>query len=212
MSIQKTEVLIVGSGAINDNPAAAHILSTTNVITAWSNVISYNVNNVVEFSGNAYRSTQNSNSGNTPSGTSTFWELLYTGVQDGDIALLVAGSNSDVLLRKGGIWLSAANTPLSVTIAPSLTNFVWLSIPLAIVEKAFFDYSVTRGPNLRNGNMNVITDGATAQLVEYAVNAIGADAGITFDAVVSGSNINFLATTDAQVASITMRYVIKAWT
>jgi hypothetical protein len=211
MSTQKVDVLIVGKGAINSNSNAAHILSSNTGITAWSNVSTYATGNVVEYTGNLWRSLQNSNTGNTPASGSSFWELVCPGAQDGDVAIVMAGSNSDIILRKAGVWVSITNTSVSVSIPSNSTNFVWLSVPLSTVSKAFIDYSITRGSNLRNGDLNVITDGSTAQVVEYAINAIGSDAGVTFDAVVSGSNLNFLATTDAQVSNADVTYTLKGW-
>jgi hypothetical protein len=132
---------------------------------------------------------------------------------DGDVWVKVAGANSDILLKKNGAWISLLGATVVVTVPDNTSNYVWLSLPMTLGRYFEIGYGATRASNYQTGNLNVVNDGSTvAALTEFGIVNVGAGTpGVTFDAQVSGSNINFLATTTSQGSSLTLSYSLKAW-
>jgi hypothetical protein len=214
MGTQKTDVLVVGKGAINSNTGSSHVFTSNVPVTTYSGSATYSAGNVVEYSGGVWRSLQGSNTGNTPISGSAYWELVYPGVQDGDIAIVVAGPASDLMIRQAGAWvpISSTSAPSTAVLPANTTNYTWLTLLSANFGKVFIQYSLVRNTYIRSGFLTIVTDGTTAQVEEFGCNQLNGDVGVSFDAANSGGNLNLTATIDnSVVTSVSMTYELLGW-
>jgi hypothetical protein len=207
----KTEVLIVGKGSLADLSLQTQAFVSNIAIALWANASVYALNNVVEYNSSIWRSLSAGNTGNTPSQGSTFWVLITPNVTDGDVAFIVSGVNSDIALRKGGVWVSLSGSPFELTLPISTSNYNWLSLATSSFTKLFFNYSITRGTETKVGSFNVAINSTASQLSEYAVNQIGGDVGVVFDCQIVSGNLQLLATTDSQSTAPTLEYTLTGW-
>lgn len=215
MGTQKTDVLVVGKGPINSNTGSSHVFATNSGVVTYSGASTYSTGNVVEYSLGLWRSLQNSNTGNTPAPGSAYWELIYQGAQDGDIAVIVNGASSDITIRKAGAWVpvSSSVTPSTAVLPANTVGYNWLTLLTANFGKVFIQYSLVRNTYIRSGFLTIITDGTTAQVEEFGINQLNGDVGVSFDAANSGGNLNLTATIDnSAVASVSMTYELLGWT
>jgi hypothetical protein len=211
MSFIKNDWQIVGKGDVNQNTNCVRVLASNNLITTWSGGTTYALGNVVEYLGGLYRSLANSNTGNTPAVLTAFWELYVPGTTDGDICLVTAIGNSDVIQRRNGIWTSVSGQPVSVTLPVNTANNTWLSLSLGVARHIFIDYSIERNGNRRSSSFAVASDGTDAFLSEYGAVELPASCGTTMNAVVSGGNLLLQSTTDNTTGPVNLKYVIRRW-
>ncbi|MGH7241143.1 MAG: hypothetical protein ACREGB_02485, partial [Candidatus Saccharimonadales bacterium] len=116
MAQQKLEALIVGKGNMLSSTGSTTVIAGSNQIDFYSSVVAYDAENIVEYSGKIYRSLTNTNTNNQPDISPTDWEVYLTSVQDGMLAVAVAGINSDLRMRINGAWTSAIGKPQSASL------------------------------------------------------------------------------------------------
>ncbi len=235
MAMQKFENLRLGPGNIQQRDGECELFVSKNEprsgsiagAVPYAAANAYSIGNVVIYQTNFYVSLTNANTGNTPNTSPTNWSLING--KDGDIWIKVpdvvdyraGGSDVEMYLKNNGNWVSVTNSnPLTVVlndgqVAPAIT----ISYPASLLPYAKIQYTLRRDTipavipsyaQIQEGNITVITDGATANLVhDYSSNGI--EVGILFSVAVVGPNVQISYTSTVQSKQIEFRYILKGW-
>lgn len=99
---------------------------------------------------------------------------------------------------------------MTQTLSDATTNGTVFSVAYAGSEYQIVDYSISRGTFFETGSLKVVTDGTTVSVVEGAATLNGVS-GVSFDGIISGSNLVLRYTTTATGSSATMKLSIKRW-
>lgn len=214
MAIQKFDGLLIGKGNILSNGSSARQLTSSAPMAVYSAALSYSADAMVEYSGSYYRSISNGNLGNTPSSVSSYWELYSQDVKDGDIAFIVAGVFSDIMIRTNTRWLSILNLPLSGSLNDNTTGQVLIEVPISVARGGVVDYSVQRGVNERRGTIRYQSNGSIVNISDHGIIDVGAgDVGVTWDAQldVGLTKIQIIGDTDSQGTPASVKYTLRGW-
>ena len=218
MANQKNEVLSIGTGAINSNTSTARVFASSVTMGTWSSTTSYPIEAAVEYSGAIYKSLSAGNLNNTPSATSSLWQLIATSVHDGDTCHVIAGYLSDIQIRSNGTWLSALNLPFNVSLANNTSGLV-ARFPLTVARAATIQYSIINGSAYRTGtvryNSNGVIGSTGTVISDSNIVDIGGDVGIVFDVDVDGTGTYVELTytsTNLNSSPAQMSYTIQRWT
>lgn len=122
MALTKIDILNLGRGSLNSSAGTVRVFTSNNVPSVWSNTVTYNQYNVVEYGTTVYRSKIPANLGNQPDISPNQWEVLYHNLTDGDVVFVVNGSSSDMRQRISGVWVKLS-TGLVGTVVNSM--FHW---------------------------------------------------------------------------------------
>jgi hypothetical protein len=87
----------------------------------------------------------------------------------------------------------------------TFASFAWLQS-----ENMIVDYSISRGTSKETGTILITTDGTNVGISTFNVNTTGS-AGITFFAVISGSNINLNYTSTNTGSAGQIKFVLRRW-
>jgi hypothetical protein len=215
MATQKIDVLALGRGDLSNNANAAIVFSANNIVALYSAGTTYSQYNVVEYSGNVYRSKINSNTGNTPSSSPSSWETMYIGVKDGDVAYVFSGANSTTLQRINSLWQDLAGQPATVALVDGQVSpadaFVFLANGKSYAQ---VNYTIRRGSDQsrkRFGTYNVSNDNFSTVQYDHGYNQIGADVEVTVSWALTGGNVRMQYTSVSEGLPIELRYTIKGW-
>lgn len=218
MAKQKIDGLILGKGAINANTTSSQQFSSTSPMGTWLMATPYPLDAMVEYSGKYYRSLSAGNTGNQPDTSPTFWEIFSNEVRDGDVAIIVAGVLSDIMVRNNTRWISLVGIPIFASLNDNQLGQLLFQIPLSVARGATIEYTVQRGLDERRGTMRYQSDGNVgptgAALADYDNVDIGAgNVGTTFSAEVDGTGtfVQIYGDTDNQGFPALIKYVLKGW-
>lgn len=184
----------------------------------WATGTNYIVGNSVIFQGDSYVCILNhtASSGNSPLAANQSYDSSGTGVQwaqvdgaPGDIWIL-GGSQGAIYQKIGNNWsqvnFSFAN---SFTVTPSQTNATGFTLSAASFKSMTMDYFISTPTGaFERGNITLVNDGTNAIMTQDGIVSINGPLGVDFDAAVSGTNLNFLYTSDSQV-NRTVFYFLK---
>lgn len=134
---------------------------------------------------------------------------------DGDVYIVINGSSSDVLQRKGGVWVSLLDAPVVTPLVDGqVLPIVAFSYPVANFPYAEVTYTIRRGSahsQKRHGKMVILGDsGGTIQYSEELVE-LGTDVGVVMQPTIVGTNVEFHYTSTAFGTPIELEYTIKGW-
>lgn len=213
MSVYKSEVIIIGTGAINANSASPQVASSNIAIGIWSSAITYAVGNLVEYSGVVYRSLIASNLNNEPDINPADWETVLTTVNDGDIVLVKNGTSSNIQIRIGGAWVSIVETPVQVALLgnqaspqPAIT-YVGANLPYVKIT-----YTVmTALGREKEGVINILNDGSATVQWRNTFGQIGTPINVIFSVSISGGNVSLNYTSVGESTPITLKYTMTGW-
>ena len=218
MAKQKIDGIILGKGAINANTTSSQQFASASTMGPWNVSTSYPADAMVEYLDKYYRSLHATNLGNTPSTSLADWEVFSLTAQDGDVAFIVGGITSDIMIRNNGLWISLLGIQLFFSLADNTPSQMWLSILASVAKSATIEYTIDRGANSRRGTLRYESDGTPgptgASLSDSNVVDIGpGDVGVTFSSQVDGTGllVQLLADTDNQAMTATLKYVLRGW-
>jgi len=217
MSQQKQNIVSVGPGQMNQYKTyTSDIISSSGQCDFWSTGKTYADLNIVEYSGNWYRSIQAGNIGNQPDITPTYWRLEKVGVKDGDICLVNNGNKSDTQQRIAGVWRSLANQPLRISLVDGqLTPAVAVQFNAASFPFAVIDYTIRRGSGhgrKQRGRFIILNDGTGTLNYSLEYEEIGTDVEVTMTPVLVGGWVQMQYTSvDNGGVAIEFGYDLKGW-
>jgi hypothetical protein len=161
MALTKVDSLSIGRGSLSDNTNAVICFTSNCPLALWDAFISYTQYNCVEYSGKVYRSKIVGNANNQPDISPSDWEVLYSGVKDGDVSFIIAASNSTVSQRVAGVWQAIGGVPVTVALTDGqLTPTDAIVFIGATKAWGQLDYTIRRGSGQgrkRRGRMNILT-------------------------------------------------------
>jgi hypothetical protein len=216
LALNKIDILALGRGSLTDNSNASIVFAANNIVATWSSANTYSQYNVVEYSGAVYRSKINSNTNNEPDTNPSDWETMYYDPKDGDVCVVVEGSSSTILQRKGGVWSALVPAPIEVSLVdgqvsptPALV-FLGSNLPFAKVE-----YTLARGSapgRTRKGVFNVLNDAVVSSVsYDHEFTDIGTDVAAYMYWSYSGTNVQLLYTSTSESIPLTLRYTLSGW-
>lgn len=136
---------------------------------------------------------------------------LNTDGADGDVYIQVAAGNSNIWIKRLGAWVALIGVALNATLTDNATTTVF-SIPAAAARYLSLDYGLQRtSAGQRTGKLDMSTDGASAVVSDFGMAIIGTD-GVTFDAAISGANVQLQATLTSTGNNATLTYFLRNWT
>jgi hypothetical protein len=139
--------------------------------------------------------------GGIPGGLNGQVQFNNSGAFGGDTKFVWDNVNKVVNLN--GYQIS----PLEVdTLNDNQPSTVWITVPAKFVV---LEYSLERGPDVRNGHIKVASNGTVASLDDIFINT--GDVGVTFSAVPSGSGIQIKYATTSLGTSTIIKYSIRMW-
>ena len=215
MAQEKLNVMAIGPGNMTSQAATARLFASNLACTTFDPAVTYAANNVVEYSGNIYRSLQGSNIGNTPASGSAYWHLELVSTHDGDVCFVVNGSSSSIQQRSGGLWVSAGGTPVEISLVDGQLTatdaFVYAGSFLPYAE---IQYTIRRGAgqgSKRKGLLIILNDGSGTFQYSHEFLELGNDIGVTLVLSMAGGTFHVGYTSVATGAPITMDYTLKGW-
>lgn len=128
---------------------------------------------------------------------------------DGDIYFKVAGANSDVFIKRDGAWESLIGLPLTTTLTDNATTTI-ITVPAAAARYLKLDYLIQRGSDYRSGQFATVNDSSDANISDFGQSLIG-DTGVTFDAVISGTDLLIQATLTNTGSNASLVYKFQNW-
>jgi hypothetical protein len=213
MSIQKFEALSLGKGNLLDQSQSAVITTAPSIVTIWNSSDVYTPNRLIEHAADMWRALV-TNVNSTPSINNPDWELVYKGVKDGDINIVIAGTASTLTQRTAGEWLSFRDNVITVTL---LDNQITPAVAFTFIGSSRFftkfEYTIKRDVEgrKRRGEMNILQDGATEINYDHEFNEVGADVNVWLTPVLFGANVQLQYTSGNEGNTITMRYTLNGW-
>lgn len=215
MATQKSDIIVIGKGAMNSNASSAQIFASKSAVDYWSIGTTYNTENCVEDSGNIWRSLTNSNTGNTPSSSPTQWELILKNIKDGDACFIVNGASSDLMMRVNSIWNTLGNKPYVISlndnqIAPA-TAFTYLG---AAFPYAQIELRVRRNNSYSSAfkkTYEVLNDGTTDLQFSADGVSIGVDTGVVITPSITAGTVTFDYTSTNLSQAISLEYVLRGF-
>lgn len=213
MSIQKFEALSLGKGNLLDQSQSTVITAGVNIVTIWNSSGVYTANTLVEHAGTMWRSLL-TNTNSTPDISNPNWEIVYKGVKDGDVNIVIAGTSSTLTQRTSGEWLSFRDNVITTNL---LDNQLAPAVAFTFIGSSRFfaklEYTIKRDveSRKRRGVMNILQDGATEIEYDHEFNEIGADVNVWLTPVLSGSDVQLQYTSGNEGNTITMRYTLNGW-
>ena len=215
MAQEKLNVMAVGPGNMTSPVATARLFASNLACAPYNPAATYAVNNVVEYSGNVFRSLQGSNVGNTPSSGSAYWHLELVGIQDGDVCFVVNGSYSSIQQRAGGLWGSVSGQPVSVALVDGqLTTADAFTFSGSYLPYAEIQYTIRRGAgqgSKRKGSLTILNDGSGTFQYSHEFLELGTDVSVTLVLSMAGGTFHVGYTSVATGAAITFEYTLKGW-
>lgn len=125
-------------------------------------------------------------------------------VSNGDINIVPNGTGNTVI---GGVTYTQVSTQ---AIADNTTTTVFVSYAVAQAQALFIDYTLSRaGDGFRTGTLYVIQDGSTVSVSDVG-SEIG-NTGVTFDAVINGTDIDVRYTSSSTGNTGSMKYHARYW-
>jgi hypothetical protein len=218
MALTKVDSLALGRGSLSDNSNAVICFTSNAPVALYSAFISYAQYNCVEYSGKVYRSKIGSNNNNQPDISPSQWEVLYSGVKDGDVSFIVAGPESTVSQRVAGSWAALGGIPVTVAltdgqIAPTdAIVFVGMTKSWAVI-----DYTIRRGSGQgrkRRGKFNILNDTVVSDVeYDHEFSEIGLDVDVVLSVVASGANVSVQYTSGLEATAIELKWMLsQGWT
>lgn len=194
MALEKFDILALGRGNLTDNSNAAIVFSSNNIVALWLNPTTYAQYNVVEYSGKVYRSKIAGNVGNQPDISPGQWETMYSGVKDGDVAIVVNGAQSTTLQRRAGVWVNSADAYTTVALVDgqaTLTDvFSFIGNAMTVAEvKYVLKRGVTPG-RFRRGSFNVLNNTSSDVQHDHEFSSQGIDINAYLTWVWGGSSVH----------------------
>lgn len=123
---------------------------------------------------------------------------------NGDINISPDGTGNTVV---GGVTYTQVATQ---AIADNTTTTVFVSYAVAQAQALFIDYTLSRAGNgFRTGTLYVIQDGSTVSVSDVG-SEIG-NTGVTFDAVINGTDIDVRYTSSSTGNTGSMKYHARYW-
>lgn len=123
---------------------------------------------------------------------------------NGDINISPDGTGNTVV---GGVTYTQVATQ---AIADNTTTTVFVSYAVAQAQALFIDYTLSRaGDGFRTGTLYVIQDGSTVSVSDVG-SEIG-NTGVTFDAVINGTDIDVRYTSSSTGNTGSMKYHARYW-
>ena len=219
MAIQKVESLLIGGNDLITNTSSCFVFTSVLSVQTHNVLQPYITNSVVEYDGKYWKAIQNLPVGPnaTPDVDTANWVLLYKQVKDGDVAHIVSGANSNIEIRKNGIWLSLLDAPIEGSLTNNATGQLLISFPILTSRAATIEYYIENNSAYRTGTLRYISNsiaGPTGvSLSDNGIVDIGGDVGITFDAQVDGLGANVQLTYDSSVVGPPglIKYLITRW-
>jgi hypothetical protein len=218
VALNKVDVLSIGRGSLVDNTNAAIVFTSNNPVITWSSLTNYAQYNCVEYASKVYRSKIAGNLNNQPNISPNQWEVLYSGTKDGDIAVVVAGSGSNLYQRVLGVWSALGGTPATIALNDNQVTpadaivFVGLSSAWAKIE-----YTIRRGAGharKRKGELNILNNTIVTDLTYgHTFMDFGTDIGVSLTVVPSGTNVAVKYTSTNESVAIEMKWLLsQGWT
>ena len=215
MAVQKTDQLVIGSGALNSNAQAAQIFASVTAVSSWDSSLTYSAQSCVESAGKIYRSLVSSNINNNPSSSPAYWEPILKNVKDGDACFVIDGAFSDLMIRANGLWQSLGHKPYSLSLndnqASPLLAFSYLgtALPYASIE-----IRIRRNNSYSSASKDtyeLMNDGTTA--LRYSVDgiSIGSDTGVTITPIINAGVVEFQYTSTNLGQAITLEYTLRGF-
>lgn len=135
--------------------------------------------------------------------------------KDGDYYCKASGVSSDLLIKKGGIWVSAIGMPLTSSLVDGqATPALAFEFPVASFPYAKIEYTVRRGGGhgyKRQGVISILsTTSGQVQWNEENLE-IGPDVSVEFSFQVVGSNLQVMYTSTSLGTPIELKYALKGW-
>lgn len=187
--------------------ATARVFTSNKQISAYVSG-TYNIYECVEYAGAIWRA--NTTTSATPAEPD--WDILYTNVRDGDIAIIVAGS-IDFQQRISGQWLSMGFRPKTAILADNQVALTEIfNYAANDFKKVRIEYEVSRpSGRSRSGFFSVLSDGVSEMSYDEEFILVGADVGVTITPSISAGVISLSYTSENQGTPITFKYNLKGW-
>jgi type VI secretion system secreted protein VgrG len=99
---------------------------------------------------------------------------------------------------------------ITTTLPDATSLYTVYSVAFAGSQNQIVDYSILRGIYKETGTLDITTDGVNVSVTTSGANLNG-PSGVTFSAIISGSNLVLQSTTTATGSSTTMKYSVKRW-
>lgn len=130
---------------------------------------------------------------------------------DGDIFIKIAGYNSDIFLKRNGVWEPLARKYIQIVVPDNTTDFVFLTLTANEAHFVQMQMGVRRGSNFRKSEISVLNNGTSAVLSEYGVVTLGSPVGVNFSVAITGPNLTIRASTDSQGVDATLYLILTDW-
>lgn len=125
-------------------------------------------------------------------------------VSNGDV---VVNPNGTGQFEVGGVFYSKRQTE---TLTDNVTNTVFLSYTALTNEATFIDYGIRRSTDgSRVGTLMIITDGTSVSIADTGTDID--EPGVTFTAVINGSEVEVRYTTTSTGNAADMAYSVRQW-
>lgn len=214
MAIQKTEALSLGKGSILDHSSSIVAFSSANSIGSWSAIPTYTENQTVEYNSAVWKCLL-ANTGSAPAIGSTYWEIIYKNVKDGDICFSFNGSSSGIQQRAGGVWQSYRQPGLTISLADGQAS---PEVAITYIGNTSYlsklEYTIKRGSGegrKRYGSMNIMNDGTSELAYDHEFFEIGDDVNVWVTPVISAGIVQLQYTSGFESNPIVMSYILKGW-
>lgn len=108
------------------------------------------------------------------------------------------------------VWTPVGSPILtSVTLTDNTTNGTAATFTSATTNTVFVKYSLKRGTAFQTGELKIVNDGTTPQIVD--ANVPINDCGTVFSVDISGANLRLLYTTTSTGTAVSMKYTVESW-